>query len=51
MANGDAPSWDEIEIDGDVMGRDCLLRYKWARESGQPALWRFSAVTARLQSS
>lgn len=25
---GHAESWDEIAIDGDVAGRDCLLRYK-----------------------
>jgi NADPH-dependent 2,4-dienoyl-CoA reductase/sulfur reductase-like enzyme/nitrite reductase/ring-hydroxylating ferredoxin subunit len=25
---GHAESWDEIAIDGDVMGKDCLLRYK-----------------------
>ncbi len=25
---GHAESWDEIAIDGDVMGRDCLVRYK-----------------------
>jgi NADPH-dependent 2,4-dienoyl-CoA reductase/sulfur reductase-like enzyme/nitrite reductase/ring-hydroxylating ferredoxin subunit len=25
---GHAEKWDEIEIDGDIAGRDCLLRYK-----------------------
>src|ERR1700744_5483042 len=25
---GHAESWDEIAIDGDIKGRDCLLRYK-----------------------
>jgi NADPH-dependent 2,4-dienoyl-CoA reductase/sulfur reductase-like enzyme/nitrite reductase/ring-hydroxylating ferredoxin subunit len=25
---GHAESWDEIVVDGDIMGRDCLLRYK-----------------------
>jgi NADPH-dependent 2,4-dienoyl-CoA reductase/sulfur reductase-like enzyme len=25
---GHAESWDEIEIDGDIDGRDCLVRYK-----------------------
>jgi NADPH-dependent 2,4-dienoyl-CoA reductase/sulfur reductase-like enzyme/nitrite reductase/ring-hydroxylating ferredoxin subunit len=25
---GHAEKWDEIAVDGDVMGRDCLLRYK-----------------------
>jgi NADPH-dependent 2,4-dienoyl-CoA reductase/sulfur reductase-like enzyme len=25
---GHAESWDEIDIDGDVAGRDCVLRYK-----------------------
>jgi NADPH-dependent 2,4-dienoyl-CoA reductase/sulfur reductase-like enzyme len=25
---GHAESWDEIAIDGDVAGRDCLVRYK-----------------------
>ena len=25
---GHAESWDTIEIDGDIKGRDCLLRYK-----------------------
>jgi apoptosis-inducing factor 3 len=25
---GHAESWDEIAIDGDVMGRDCVVRYK-----------------------
>jgi NADPH-dependent 2,4-dienoyl-CoA reductase/sulfur reductase-like enzyme/nitrite reductase/ring-hydroxylating ferredoxin subunit len=25
---GHAESWDEIAIDGDIMGKDCLLRYK-----------------------
>jgi hypothetical protein len=25
---GHAESWDEIEIEGDVVARDCLLRYK-----------------------
>jgi NADPH-dependent 2,4-dienoyl-CoA reductase/sulfur reductase-like enzyme/nitrite reductase/ring-hydroxylating ferredoxin subunit len=27
---GHAEKWDAIEIDGDVMGRDCLVRYKQA---------------------
>jgi NADPH-dependent 2,4-dienoyl-CoA reductase/sulfur reductase-like enzyme/nitrite reductase/ring-hydroxylating ferredoxin subunit len=25
---GHAESWDEITIDGDIMGKDCLVRYK-----------------------
>jgi hypothetical protein len=25
---GHAEQWDEIEIDGDIKARDCLLRYK-----------------------
>ena len=25
---GHAETWDSIEIDGDVMGRDCVVRYK-----------------------
>jgi len=25
---GHAEKWDAIEIDGDVMGRDCLVRYR-----------------------
>ena len=25
---GHAEKWDEIAIDGDIKGRDCLLRYK-----------------------
>jgi NADPH-dependent 2,4-dienoyl-CoA reductase/sulfur reductase-like enzyme/nitrite reductase/ring-hydroxylating ferredoxin subunit len=25
---GHAEAWDEIDIDGDIMARDCLLRYK-----------------------
>jgi NADPH-dependent 2,4-dienoyl-CoA reductase/sulfur reductase-like enzyme/nitrite reductase/ring-hydroxylating ferredoxin subunit len=25
---GHAESWDEIAIDGDIMGKDCLIRYK-----------------------
>jgi NADPH-dependent 2,4-dienoyl-CoA reductase/sulfur reductase-like enzyme len=25
---GHAEKWDEIEIDGDIAGRDCLLKYK-----------------------
>ncbi len=25
---GHAENWDEIEVDGDIMGRDCALRYK-----------------------
>jgi hypothetical protein len=25
---GHATSWDEIAIDGDIKGKDCLLRYK-----------------------
>ena len=25
---GHAEKWDEIAIDGDIAGRDCLLRYK-----------------------
>ena len=25
---GHAESWDAIEIDGDVMKRDCVVRYK-----------------------
>ena len=25
---GHAESWDEIAVDGDIKGRDCLLRYK-----------------------
>jgi NADPH-dependent 2,4-dienoyl-CoA reductase/sulfur reductase-like enzyme len=25
---GHAEAWDEIQIDGDVMGKDCLLRFK-----------------------
>ena len=25
---GHAEKWDEIEVDGDIAGRDCLLRYK-----------------------
>ena len=27
---GHAEKWDKIEVDGDVAGRDCLLRYKLA---------------------
>jgi hypothetical protein len=27
---GHAESWDEIVIDGDVMSKDCLLRFKRA---------------------
>jgi NADPH-dependent 2,4-dienoyl-CoA reductase/sulfur reductase-like enzyme len=25
---GHAEAWDEIDVDGDIMARDCLLRYK-----------------------
>ena len=25
---GHAEAWDEIAVDGDIVGRDCLLRYK-----------------------
>jgi hypothetical protein len=25
---GHAETWDEIQIDGDVMSKDCLLRFK-----------------------
>jgi hypothetical protein len=25
---GHAEAWDEIDVDGDIMQRDCLLRYK-----------------------
>ena len=25
---GHAEQWDDIEIDGDIKARDCLLRYK-----------------------
>ena len=25
---GHAETWDDIEIDGDVMNRDCVVRYK-----------------------
>jgi hypothetical protein len=25
---GHAERWDEIAIDGDILGRDCLLKYK-----------------------
>ena len=25
---GHAETWDEIAIEGDIVGRDCLLRYK-----------------------
>jgi NADPH-dependent 2,4-dienoyl-CoA reductase/sulfur reductase-like enzyme len=25
---GHAEQWDEIAVDGDIMGRDCMLRYK-----------------------
>jgi NADPH-dependent 2,4-dienoyl-CoA reductase/sulfur reductase-like enzyme len=25
---GHAENWDEVEIDGDVMKRDCVVRYK-----------------------
>ena len=25
---GHAEAWDEIEIDGDIMSKDCLLRFK-----------------------
>jgi hypothetical protein len=25
---GHAEKWDEIAIDGDIKGRDCILRYK-----------------------
>jgi hypothetical protein len=25
---GHAETWDEITIDGDIKGRDCLVRYK-----------------------
>jgi hypothetical protein len=25
---GHAESWDELEIEGDIAARDCLLRYK-----------------------
>jgi hypothetical protein len=27
---GHAESWDEIAIEGDIAGRDCMLRYKRA---------------------
>jgi hypothetical protein len=25
---GHAETWDEISVDGDIKGRDCVLRYK-----------------------
>jgi apoptosis-inducing factor 3 len=30
---GHAEKWDAIEIDGDVMGRDCLVRYRSGRRT------------------
>ena len=28
---GHAEAWDLLEIDGDIMGKDCLIRYVWKR--------------------
>ena len=43
---GHAEKWDAIEIDGDVMKRDCVVRYKQAARC-----WRSPRSTATATAS
>ncbi len=44
---GHAASWDEIAVDGDIKGKDCLLRYK---KQGRVLAVRTSMMTRKILS-
>jgi hypothetical protein len=42
---GRAETFDELAVEGDIAGRDCLVRYTSAADARSP--WRRSLVTSR----